>query len=85
MKKYMDKFEVMADSWSKELFKKLQLHHWSPTSKMLMTLLIVIGPSCFILVASIALCFIKIYNKFTLTMYERKMQGLRAKEKSILD
>ena len=69
MKKYMDKFETKADESSKAIFKKIKLPHWSPTSQMIMTLLVVVGPACFVFVAMIAITFIFFYNKLMLALY----------------
>ena len=84
IKKYLEKFEVTVETWSKELFKTLKLYHWSPTSKMIVTLFIVIGPVCFIIVGSIALLVIFIYNKVAQFFYDKKIKRLEAKERQLL-
>ena len=75
-KKYMDLFETNAQDWSKELFKRLKLHHWSEMSKMGLTLVIIIMPICFIFIGCVALAMILCYNRLALVFYDRKIAKL---------
>ena len=83
-KKYLEKFEEMAEENSKVLFKKLNLYHWSPNTKIVLSLFLVIGPICFILVGFMAVLIITGYNKATIYFYKRKVEGLKVREAEIL-
>lgn len=83
-KKYMEKFEEWAEQNSKALFKRLNLYHWSPNTKLVLSLFLVIGPICFIIVGSLALLIISCYNKVAIYFYKRKVAGLKAREAEIL-
>ena len=78
LKKYSDRFEVAAEEYSKELFKMLKLYHWSATSKMILTLAIMLFPLLFIIVGSFTVFIIFTYNKVALYFYEKKVDKLEA-------
>ena len=74
----------MAEDYSKELFKKLGLYHWSPNTKMILTLFMIIGPLCFIVVGSSAVGIIKVYNKASKYFFKKKVNGLMKKEEELI-
>ena len=85
VKKYMDSFEQGADTYSKAAFKKLNLHHWSQQSKMIIFLLSAFAPTCFALIAGFCMLIIAIYNKVMFSMYKKKIDSLEEQEKNLLE
>ena len=81
----MDSFEQASEEWSKQLFKHLNLQHWSGTSKMIITLVILIMPVCFIIIGGIAYLFIIVYNKAAIYFYERKIEKLETRERQLVN
>lgn len=82
-KRHMDHFEVLAEEKSRDLFKQFGLYHWSSTTKLIISLFMLIGPICFILIASFATLIIAGYNKASIYFYRRKVDRLVAKETAI--
>ena len=50
---------------------------------MIVTLFIVIGPLCFILIGGLALLVISCYNKCAYYFYKKKVDKLEAKQKDL--
>ena len=84
LKRYMDWFEDQADEASKELFKKLNLHHWSATTKIIITLFLFVGPITFAFIMFVAWLFMSFYNWVAKSLYERKIRQLQEREKVLL-
>ena len=54
----------------------MSLHHWSDFTKMTLTLVIIIMPFCFVIIACMAFTIIKGYNRLAIHFYDKKIEKL---------
>ena len=67
------------------MFKHLNLQHWSSFAKLTLTLVIIVMPICFILIASFSAAIILVYNRLAVYFYDRKIQKLEDREKELVN
>lgn len=73
---YGKPIEQQFTEWSKTLFKKLHLGHWSQTTQVGLLMLVTMLPFCFLITVLFAKILISIYNWTQKSLYDRKMKQL---------
>jgi hypothetical protein len=81
---FYQKTETKITDKAKDIFKRLNLHHWNINSKVFMTLICFMLPLCGIITVLIAWCIAFVYNSLTKFFYQRKMDRLKDYEKEVL-
>lgn len=76
-------FEFVIKARSKECFKKLGFAHWSEMSKQVCSMIIILAPTCYILISIIANVGFTIINWFKKRSFQKTINNLEMKEKDI--